>query len=258
MEQTKESFVFYASFYEALQDLKDKERLKMYDAICELALKGKEEKMTGISKTIFTLIKPQILANQKRYENGKKGGRPKKITEDLKEERKDSFENKKTNGLKKIKSIDKTENKPNDNENVNENVNENDNENDNAFGYDKTAETLQNIIIETLGTTNLTVIKECLEYLDKLPLEVIEHALRKTARKGAKWDYAMSILDNYITEGLDTLTKVEAQEIAYKSKFEKKDNNKVIKSEDVEEIDISDLSEDKYLKLVRGEKVNAG
>ena len=74
----KESFVFYASFYEALQDLKDKDRLKIYDAICELALNNKETKMTGLTKTIFTLIKPQILANQKRYENGKKRWQTKK------------------------------------------------------------------------------------------------------------------------------------------------------------------------------------
>ncbi len=68
----KESFVFYASFYEALQDMKDKDRLKVYDAICELALNNKETELTGLAKIAFTLIKPQILANQKRYENGKK------------------------------------------------------------------------------------------------------------------------------------------------------------------------------------------
>lgn len=72
MATEKDSFVFYSSFYEALQDLKDKDRLKMYDAICDLALNNKETKMTGLTKTIFTLIKPQILANTKRYENGKK------------------------------------------------------------------------------------------------------------------------------------------------------------------------------------------
>ncbi len=72
MAGEKESFVFYKSFYEALQDLKDKERLKVYDAICDLALNNNDTKLTGISKTIFTLIKPQILANTKRYQNGKK------------------------------------------------------------------------------------------------------------------------------------------------------------------------------------------
>ena len=68
----KESFVFYKSFFEALQDLKDKDRLKVYDAICELALNDRDAKLSGLPKTIFTLIKPQILANTKRYEKGKK------------------------------------------------------------------------------------------------------------------------------------------------------------------------------------------
>ena len=54
MSLEKESFVFYRSFFEALQDLKDKERLKLYDAICDLALNEKETKLIGISKTIFT------------------------------------------------------------------------------------------------------------------------------------------------------------------------------------------------------------
>lgn len=72
MAREKESFVFYKSFYEALQDLKEKDRLKVYDAICELALNDHETKLTGIAKTIFTLIKPQLMANKKRYESGKK------------------------------------------------------------------------------------------------------------------------------------------------------------------------------------------
>ena len=72
MAGEKESFVFYKSFYDALQDLKEKDRLKVYDAICELALNDHETKLTGIAKTIFTSIKPQLMANKKRYESGKK------------------------------------------------------------------------------------------------------------------------------------------------------------------------------------------
>ena len=72
MEEKKESFIFYRSFFEALQDLKDKERLKVYDAICELALNEKDTKLTGLSKTVFTLIKPQVLSNTQKYKNGKK------------------------------------------------------------------------------------------------------------------------------------------------------------------------------------------
>lgn len=68
----RDSFIFYRSFYESMQGLKDKEQLQIFKAICELALNDKDEKLTGISKNIFTVIKPQILANSKRYESGKK------------------------------------------------------------------------------------------------------------------------------------------------------------------------------------------
>ena len=75
MDEKKESFVFYRSFFEALQDLKDKERLKVYDAICDLALNEKDTKLSGISKTVFILIRPQILSNTKKYVDGKKRGK---------------------------------------------------------------------------------------------------------------------------------------------------------------------------------------
>lgn len=68
----RDSFVFYKSFFEALQDLNNKDRLILYDAICELALNDKDTELQGFSKTIFTLIKPQILANTKKYNDGKK------------------------------------------------------------------------------------------------------------------------------------------------------------------------------------------
>ena len=46
----KDSFVFNKSFFEALQDLKDKDRLKVYDAICNLALNDEDTKLSGIAK----------------------------------------------------------------------------------------------------------------------------------------------------------------------------------------------------------------
>ena len=68
----KQSFIFYASFYEALQELSDKSRLKLYDAITSYALEGVECDLTGIEKAVFALIKPQLRANNQRYEKGKK------------------------------------------------------------------------------------------------------------------------------------------------------------------------------------------
>ena len=72
------AFLFYISFYEAMQELPDKDRLKLYDAITEYGLFGEVRKpLSGISKACFALIKPQIDANEKRRSGGKKGGRPK-------------------------------------------------------------------------------------------------------------------------------------------------------------------------------------
>ena len=70
---TRDSFIFYRSYYEAMTGLKDKDKLQLYNAIAELSLNGNEVKLTGVCKNIFTAIKPQIVANSERYENGKRG-----------------------------------------------------------------------------------------------------------------------------------------------------------------------------------------
>ena len=74
----RDSFVFYRGFYDAAQDLEDDARLKFYDAVIEYALNGAETlKERSAARAIFKAIKPQIDVNNQRYENGKKGGRPK-------------------------------------------------------------------------------------------------------------------------------------------------------------------------------------
>ena len=74
----RDSFVFYKSFAEALAYVDDAARLKCYDAIVKYALYGEEIELNGVPKVVFELVRPQIDANNKRYEDGKKGGRPKK------------------------------------------------------------------------------------------------------------------------------------------------------------------------------------
>lgn len=81
-----------------------------------------------------------------------------------------------------------------------------------------------------MNSTNISNIQECVNYLDKLPIEVIEHALRKTARQGANWSYAMTILDSYVDKKLDTIKKVQADEIEFKNK-----SNKNTEKEETEE-----------------------
>lgn len=72
---SKESFVFYRSFFEATQDLNDQDKFLVQNAILNYVFLGQKPQLSGISKTIWTLIKPQLDANNRKYENGKKGGR---------------------------------------------------------------------------------------------------------------------------------------------------------------------------------------
>lgn len=107
----RESTVFYRSFYEAIKELDAELQSEVYSAIFEYALNFTEVELKGVAKTVFTLIKPQLDANQKRFENGNK---PK---------------------VKQV--ISKTKAKPKQNKsNVEANVNVNDNVNDNANDND--------------------------------------------------------------------------------------------------------------------------
>ena len=101
----RDSFIFYRSFYEALQDLPNQQKLEIYDAICNFSLNFHECELKGISSTIFKLIKPQLEANNKRFMNGSK---PKKSKMQAK--------------LKQVKSKTEANNNVNNNVNVNDNT----------------------------------------------------------------------------------------------------------------------------------------
>ena len=74
----RDGFVFYRSFYEAINELPDENFKKVVCAICRYALYGDETtNLTMIEKSIFLLVKPQIDANERRRQNGCKGGAPK-------------------------------------------------------------------------------------------------------------------------------------------------------------------------------------
>jgi hypothetical protein len=72
----RESFIFYKSFLEAGSTIENKnDRLSYYEAIFDFAINGIEKELKGVPKGMFSLVKPQLQANQKRWENGNKGGR---------------------------------------------------------------------------------------------------------------------------------------------------------------------------------------
>ena len=83
----RDSFIFYRSFFEAGEKLPQKDRQKFYVAIIEYALNDIEPNLKGIADGMFSLAKPQIDANKKRFDNGKKGGRPKSADERIAEAR---------------------------------------------------------------------------------------------------------------------------------------------------------------------------
>ena len=77
----RESFIFYKSYADQLRKLPDEQFATIMKAIFDYALEGAEGELGVIESVIFGLIKPQLDANNVRYENGKKGGRPKTETE---------------------------------------------------------------------------------------------------------------------------------------------------------------------------------
>ena len=125
----RDSVVFYRSFWEAIKDVDPPDQLAAYNAIFDYALDDISPNLTGAASAIFKLAKPQIDANNKRYENGKRGGRPKAKT-------------------KPSENQSETESEPNVNDNVNVNVNVNDKERDTpSITNDNTVITNDNRVI---------------------------------------------------------------------------------------------------------------
>lgn len=74
----RDGFIFYRSFFSALDVLSDKDLAEAFRLICAYGLDETEIPTENpTANAIFIMAKPQIDANQKRYENGKMGGRPK-------------------------------------------------------------------------------------------------------------------------------------------------------------------------------------
>lgn len=73
----RDGFIFYKSFYDSIKELSPEDQVQIYNAIFTYQFEGEKIELKGICKSIFTLIIPQLEANNNRYKNGCKGGRPK-------------------------------------------------------------------------------------------------------------------------------------------------------------------------------------
>ncbi|MFK2062414.1 DUF6291 domain-containing protein [Bacteroides fragilis] len=120
----RDSFIFYRSFYEAIKDLPRDIQGEIYTAIMEYSLYGNEtENLKPVARSIFTLIKPQIDVNNKRFDNGCKGGRP-KPNDNQEETKPKPNDNQEETKPKPNDNQEETKPKPNYNDNKNKNVNE--------------------------------------------------------------------------------------------------------------------------------------
>jgi len=103
----RDSAIFYRSFYEAIDNLPSKsQKEQVYSAIFDFIFKNIEPQLKGNSLSVWILIKPQLIANQIRYENGRRS---------------------KTQASRKQNVSESQANKNVFNVNVNENKNENEN-----------------------------------------------------------------------------------------------------------------------------------
>jgi hypothetical protein len=78
--KTRDSMVFYRSFFDAIKELPERNQVEVLKAICEFGFDGIEPEISGISKTVWILIKPNLQANRKKWESGCKAKTKQKVS----------------------------------------------------------------------------------------------------------------------------------------------------------------------------------
>ena len=202
----RDSFIFYRSFYEAIREVPAEAQLQIYKAISIYALEQEEIELSGIAKAIFSLVKPQLDANYKKYENGKQT------------KSKIKAKNKQTES--------KTGTNVNDNENVNVNVNVNVNDNDNAVG-ESCVDGLQDVIdfySNNIGLMTPYGLKILESYLDEgIPAELIIYAMQKAVESNKRTiQYIKGILNSWSKKGIKTLIQAKEEEQEFKQEKQSK------------------------------------
>ena len=198
----RDSFIFYRSFYEAIKEVPAEAQLQIYKAISIYALEQEEIELSGIAKAIFSLVKPQLDANYKKYENGKQ-----------------------TKSRSKAKNK-QTESKIGTNVNDNENVNVNVNVNDNAVG-ESCVDGLQDVIdfySNNIGLMTPYGLKILESYLDEgIPAELIIYAMQKAVESNKRTiQYIKGILNSWSKKGIKTLIQAKEEEQEFKQEKQSK------------------------------------
>jgi len=121
-QMKRDSIIFYRCELDAADQMADADALQFLRGVLRYALDGTEPELSGLPAVAFTLIRPQHDANNQRFSNGQKGGRPKKTN---------GYETEKP-VVSELKTEGNTSGKPNVNVNVNVNDNVNNNVNENV------------------------------------------------------------------------------------------------------------------------------
>ena len=112
----RNSVLIYRDFFETMKGVSERSYKRIMNAVMAYALDGIEPNLSGLENVVFAQAKIWIDNNNRRYENGKQGGRPRN-QEETKEE---------PNGNQNITEIkpngnqEKTKEEPNGNQNITE------------------------------------------------------------------------------------------------------------------------------------------
>lgn len=214
------SFVFYDSFRDSVEDMEDNDRLAFYEAIFDYALKG--ELPTNLSKELarlFKLVRPQIDANIKRRKDGKKGGRPSK--KDCNNPDESIEKNYDENMVCEEKNYEKTTGFEEENhrlENKKPNVNANANVNVNANVIDDQQTDMLNSIEDLFGRTLSPLEIEKIKSF-KNP-DLVRYAVEESLLQGNVRNirYIEKIVFDLKKEGINTYDEAIARKEKYKLK----------------------------------------
>ena len=77
----RDTCIFYRSIYEAVKELPKETQAEIYDAIFSYSLDFKVKELSGISKTIWTLIEPVLTKGNTNYINGSKPKAKRNVSE---------------------------------------------------------------------------------------------------------------------------------------------------------------------------------
>lgn len=193
----------YHSYLDAIQALGDAERGRLLTAMLEYSITGAAPQLGGNERYIFPMVKAQIDRDREKYEEkcrknaekGRLGGRPPKAGKAV------AFsESPKSQGKGKGEGKGKGKEEA-------------------AYAANAREAALGAVLSHyqdcITPTPPSTVAQLLIAYTDELGPDVVTHAIDEAVnQRKLTWSYIQAILQRYSREGLNTLVKVEADEIA--------------------------------------------